>query len=172
MRTQKWRLTVLGAAVALAAASGIAYAAIPGPDGVIHGCLTASGGVRVIDPSAGGSCSTGESALNWNVLGAKGPAGLQGTPGPTGQPGPAGSSGYERNVQQFNTDQNGDGTGEVDCSSGKRVLNGGFEPSSTQPLHPIASRPNDDGTGWIVTMTGGVGSFVVTAICADATEGN
>jgi len=172
MRTRKWRLAVLGAAVLLAAASGIAYAAIPGTDGVIHGCVSASGGVRVIDPTAGGSCSSGESALNWNVRGAKGATGLQGAPGPTGQPGAAGSSGYEKDVQQFNTDQSGNGTGEVDCSSGKRVLNGGFEPSSTQPLHAITSRPNDDGTGWIVAMTGGVGSFVVTAICADATEGD
>jgi hypothetical protein len=165
-------VAVLGAAAVLAAASGIAYAAIPGSDGVIHGCVNSSGAVRVIDPGAGGSCSSGESALNWNLTGAKGATGLQGAPGPPGNPGPAGSSGYEREVQQFNTDQNGDGTGEVDCSSGKRVLNGGFEPSSTQPLHAITSRPNDDGTGWIVSMTGGVGSFVVTAICADATEGD
>ena len=172
MRTRKWRLAVLAAAVLLAAASGIAYAAIPGSDGVIHGCINASGQVRVIDPGAGGSCSTGESALNWNVTGGKGPSGLQGPPGPTGASGAAGSSGYEQDVKQFNTDENGDGTGEVDCSTGKRVLNGGFEPSSTQPLHPVASKPNEDGTGWIVTMTGGVGSFVVTAICADATVGD
>ncbi len=166
MRTRKWRLAVLGAAVALAAASGIAYAAIPGSDGVIHGCVNASGGVRVIDPGAGGSCSTGESALNWNLTGAKGATGLQGSPGPTGNAGPAGSSGLERDVKQFNTDESGNGTGEVDCPSGKVALNGGFEPSSTQPLHAIASKPNEDGTGWIVSMTGGVGSFVVTAICA------
>jgi hypothetical protein len=170
MRTRRWRLAVLGAAVVLAAASGIAYAAISGSDGVIHGCLNSSGGVRVIDPGAGGSCSAGESALNWNLTGGKGATGAQGVQGPTGNAGVAGSSGLERDVQQFNTDQNGDGTGEVDCSSGKRVLNGGFEPSSTQPLHTTVSRPNDDGTGWIVTMTGGVGSFVVTAICA--TEGD
>jgi hypothetical protein len=170
MRTRTWRLAVLGAAVAVAAASGIAYAAIPGSDGVIHGCVNPSGGVRLIDPGAGGSCSAGETSLNWNLAGAKGATGTQGPPGPAGDAGTAGSSGLERDVQQFNTDQNGDGTGEVDCSSGKRVLNGGFEPSSTQPLHAIASKPNDDGTGWIVTMTGGVGSFVVTAICA--TEGD
>ena len=172
MRTRTWRLAVLGAAGVLAAASGIAYAAIPGPDGVIHGCVNASGAVRVIDPGAGGSCSTGESALNWNVSGAKGATGVQGSPGLTGAPGPAGSSGYEEDVQQFNTDQSGNGTGEVDCSSGKRVLMGGFEPSSTQPLHEVATRPNDDGTGWYVKATGGVGSFVVSAICVDATEGD
>jgi hypothetical protein len=172
MKTRRWRLAVLGAGMLLAAASGIAYAAIPGSDGVIHGCVNASGQVRVVDPGAGGSCSSGESALNWNVAGAKGPAGLQGAPGPTGSSGPAGSSGYEQNEEQFSTDQNGDGTGEVDCSSGKRVLDGGYEPSSTQPMHPVVSRPNDGGTGWIVTMTGGVGSFVVTAVCADATEGD
>lgn len=75
-------------------------------------------------------------------------------------------------MKQFSTDQNGDGTGEVDCSSGKRVLMGGFETASTQPMRPVVSRPNDDGTGWIITVTGGVGGFVVTAICADATEGD
>src|SRR6202007_600871 len=83
-RTQKWRLAVLGAAVRLAAASGIAYAAIPGPDGVIHGCVNSSGQVRVIDPGAGGLCLTGESALDWNVTGGKGPTGSQGAPGVPG----------------------------------------------------------------------------------------
>ncbi len=42
---------------------------------MISGCYTKSGGtLRVIDSSTG-KCSAKETALNWNVEGAQGPAG-------------------------------------------------------------------------------------------------
>ena len=46
-------LGVLALAVGVAiGATGIAYAAIPDPDGVIHGCVgKGNGAMRVIDPS-------------------------------------------------------------------------------------------------------------------------
>ncbi len=53
-----------------ALATGIASASIPASDGVIHACYSTTstpiGRLRVIDTSAGQSCSTGEVALNWN----------------------------------------------------------------------------------------------------------
>jgi len=63
--------------------AGVAYAAIPGPDGVIHGCYqTIKGSLRVIDSSA--SCSAGETPLTWNQTGPQGVQGIQGPAGPAG----------------------------------------------------------------------------------------
>ncbi len=76
-------LVALGGVAAMAVVGGIAYATIPGPDGVIHGCYSnKNGALRVIDSSA--SCKAGETALNFNQTGpqgATGPQGVQGEPG-------------------------------------------------------------------------------------------
>jgi hypothetical protein len=80
---------VVGIAVVLGlmAAVSVAYAAIPDGSGVIHGCyVQRSGNLRVVDPSAGQSCVSSETQLNWN---SQGPPGIQ---GPKGDPGPAGPS--------------------------------------------------------------------------------
>jgi hypothetical protein len=46
---------------------GVAIANIPDSDGIIHGCYKKSGGaLRVIDPSAGQSCTARERPLPWN----------------------------------------------------------------------------------------------------------
>jgi type VI secretion system secreted protein Hcp len=74
------RVSVVLVAVALAVAAGVAYATIPGTDGVIHGCYNKAGVLRVIDPTAGGACASGETALEWNQQGQAGP------PGPPGGP--------------------------------------------------------------------------------------
>lgn len=78
---------VLGAVVGLALAGGVAWATIPGNDGVIHGCYSANGSLRVIDPSAGTACKNSETAIQWNQQGPTGP------PGPAGQQGPPGPAG-------------------------------------------------------------------------------
>jgi hypothetical protein len=71
---------LLATCAALATAGGIAYAAIPGPDGVISGCRhKQSGALRVIDSSESCNGST-EVALSWNQTGAEGPPG---PPGPS-----------------------------------------------------------------------------------------
>lgn len=60
---------------------GAAYAAgaIPGADGVIHGCYrTADGRLRVIDP-ARAACRRDEASIQWNE---RGPRGVPGPPGP------------------------------------------------------------------------------------------
>ena len=61
------RLALLGVVVLGLAAGGIAYASIPGSNGVIHGCYQKiNGQLRVIDPGAGGTCTTSENPLDWN----------------------------------------------------------------------------------------------------------
>jgi hypothetical protein len=64
------------------ALGGVAWSAIPGADGVVHGCyrkaaglLVAQGTLRVIDPSRGQTCSSAEQALDFNQTGPPGAAG-------------------------------------------------------------------------------------------------
>ncbi len=65
--------------VLVAIAAGTAYATIPDAGGVIHGCyLTKDGTLRVIDPSAGGACTSKETAIAWNQQGQPGPPGVVG----------------------------------------------------------------------------------------------
>lgn len=170
--SRRQRLAVtLAVAVALVGIVGIAaYGAIPGPNGAIRGCVKTSGGqVRVIDPAAGGACGSSETALDWNLTGGQGSQGPPGGPGPQGGAGQAGSSGYERIVVQASTDQSGDGESTADCSTGKRVLMGGYELASSGPMRVVTNAPTSGGTGWDVQVTGAVGNFVVSAICATAT---
>lgn len=100
-RNLRPRTIALAVGLAALAATGIAYATIPGPGGVIHGCYdTKTGVLRVIDPSAGGLCSLKETDLQWNQTGPQGLAGPQGAPGPRGPSnGYATSSGF--NPQSF-----------------------------------------------------------------------
>lgn len=77
----KRRIALIAAALLLLGiGASIAYASIPGPDGVIHGCYKtnnpAQGGVIVIDSAA--TCPSGFAPLNWNQMGPQGPPGLLG----------------------------------------------------------------------------------------------
>ena len=67
---------LLATTLLLALAAGIAYAAIPGSNGVINGCYQAtSGTLRVIGSNptvGGGKCSAGEKPLNWSQRGPTG----------------------------------------------------------------------------------------------------
>jgi hypothetical protein len=99
----RWKhLAVAAAVVALAMLlGGIAWAAIPGPDGTIHACyhvkkageLDSDAKLRLIDPGNGDSCKSDEAELVWNQAGAAGPPGPPGAQGPKGDPGPAGPAG-------------------------------------------------------------------------------
>jgi hypothetical protein len=104
-------VTAIGVAVLLALAAGIAYAAIPDGQGVIHACYkTNKGDVRVIDS---GPCAAGEAALAWNQTGPPGPQGLQGSQGPPGPqglqgaPGPAGAPAVGATVYWANVHADG-----------------------------------------------------------------
>jgi hypothetical protein len=80
-------------------AGGIAYAAIPDSNGVIHACyLNAAGGqpqgsLRVIDTAKSQTCKATETALNFNQTGPQGAPGAAGAPGPKGAAGPKGATG-------------------------------------------------------------------------------
>jgi hypothetical protein len=82
---RRFRWLGVGVAVAAIAAGGAwATTAVIGGDGMIHACYRTNGKVRLIDPSAGQSCTRHESAVTWNVQGPKGDPGPPGPPGPPG----------------------------------------------------------------------------------------
>ena len=100
------RLVVAVALVAGLVAGGVAVAAIPDGDGVIHSCArNRDGRLRVIDPDEDETCRKSETAVDFNQSGRVGPAGAaggtgargasgrQGPTGPTGRAGPAGATG-------------------------------------------------------------------------------
>jgi len=99
-KERRWRRRTLVTAAAvlgiLGVGGSVAFATIPGGDGVVHGCYAKSGGsLRVIDGSVT-TCKTSETSLDWNVTGPKGPTGQDGAPGPQGpkgDPGPQGAKG-------------------------------------------------------------------------------
>lgn len=70
------------------ALGGAAYAAIPDPAGVIHGCRSNLLHTLTVIDSANSSCPIGTTALNWNQSGPEGPQGPIGPQGPQGEPAP------------------------------------------------------------------------------------
>jgi len=87
-------ITIFAVAAALAGTT-IAYASIPDAQ-VIHGCYKSiDGKLRVIDPGTGDSCSSSETALDWNQQGPQGPTGAQGATGPQGPQGVQGVQGVQ-----------------------------------------------------------------------------
>jgi hypothetical protein len=88
---------VLGAAAAVALATGVAFGAIPDSGGVIHACYNKTNGkVRVTDatnPKLGACVASTETALDWNRQGPQGDPGTQGPTGAKGDPGAQGPAG-------------------------------------------------------------------------------
>jgi hypothetical protein len=73
---KRWKVAAVGSGIVLAVTGGVAWATIPDGSGQIHACYkTGSGELRVVDPSAGGTCKPSESALVWSQTG---PAGADG----------------------------------------------------------------------------------------------
>src|SRR6266498_3148871 len=117
------KLWLIFALVAAMLVGGIAYASIPGPDGVVHGCYKntnpAQGALIAVDSSS--SCPSGYTSLNWNQT------------GPQGAPGPAGTngvSGYDRVNASAELEFNGtEWVGQVvaTCPTGKTIIGGGGE---------------------------------------------
>ena len=98
MRIPRAALVTLTVAIMVTAGTAaVTFAAIPGDDGVIHGCYKKSDGgvLKVVDET----CKANERALSWNQQGIqgeqgeKGDTGDQGPKGDQGDQGPAGPAG-------------------------------------------------------------------------------
>jgi hypothetical protein len=79
----KARLLITAGVAALAVSGGIAYATIPGSNGVISACVAKAGDLRVVDAEAGAQCKSGETTLSWSQQGPKGEQGQTGERGPS-----------------------------------------------------------------------------------------
>ena len=87
--------TIVGLAALVLAMGGLAMAAIPGRDGVIHGCDNKkTGALRVL--AHGTRCGRGEAKIAWNRNGQRGTRGAAGAPGTPGTPGTPGAAGTAR----------------------------------------------------------------------------
>ena len=82
---------IAGVAIGAIVAGGIAYAAIPAPDGTINACYAKSGNIRIVEQ--GETCKANEDPITWNQKGVKGDPGATGPAGATGPIGPEGPTG-------------------------------------------------------------------------------
>lgn len=118
MRKRTKIAAVAAAAVLAVLAGGVAYASIPGSDGVIHGCYKTNnpgqGALIAIDSVA--SCPSGYSALNWRQGGGSGMV----------------VSRVNVNVP-FGQPVNSVVTGRPTCPAGYVAVGGGFGPSFSGP---------------------------------------
>jgi hypothetical protein len=151
----------LAAVLLMGIGAVVAYASIPGPDGVIHGCYKTSnpaqGALIAIDSAA--SCPSGYTALNWNQTGPQGPAGANGI------------SGYEvvsasATPVEAQTGFWVAGPANATCPTGKVPLGGGATTGNSE-VDLSQSAPNGN-NGWIATANANTSSFQlnVYAICA------
>ena len=125
--------TVVIAGLLLAA--GVAEATIPDSGGTIHACYKSSNGdLRLIDPSAGGSCNSNEKGLNWTQSAPQGAQGDQGPPGVQGSTGPQGPAGLTVNPKTAFVSGIAAGdpviggfSASLSCPTGMKVLSGSFQ---------------------------------------------
>src|SRR5712692_1239565 len=157
------RRFIIGVAVGLAIAGGVAYATIPDSGGVIHGCFRNEVGMlRVIDPSARQLCGPNATPFHGSQTGPTGPAGVTG---------PAGGSGYEVDIVDATGATFGKKAGDAmtaafTCPTGKKLLSGGHGGDWGAF---VSEAPSTDGTTWTVTGTVQATSFTgltIWAICA------
>lgn len=178
------KAAIFAGVLSLLVVAGIAYAAIPGPDGLIHGCYANStGSLRVTDHDA--ACKANETALPWNQTGPRGPAGPTGPQGPQGGSGPAGAEGPEGPqgppglqtiTQAYGNTQLSPGeitSAEAFCPEGMAPISGGFISSSGSPIVVHASFLVASRSSWVVNVSNpGSSSDVVTAFayCSPGVE--
>jgi hypothetical protein len=147
-------------AIAIAAVSGVAWAAVPDTSNVIHGCYgKVRGDLKVIE---GDACPKGYLPLNWNqqgIQGVPGDQGIQGIPGVKGDQGiqgiqgPSGISDQEVVTVSVPQDTSEGKTGTATCPAGKSVLGGGYAMTASIDARASivrASRPTAAGDGWTV----------------------
>lgn len=146
-------------ALLVAAATGVAYAAIPDGGGAYTACmLNKVGTVRLIDPSLPASnlmshCTGVETKFAFNQQGQQGSPGLPGAPGKDGAPGANGKDGADgKDAQPFSgtfTSPNGQFSITVDDSGIKLA-----GPSNSIELSPDGAIDTVAGTSFNLTAGG------------------
>ncbi len=151
MQVRAPRTFAVVAVVALASMGGIAWAAIPGDDGLIRGCYTKVGGIlRVIDTAKGQHChGTLEVPITWSQQGPQGDPGAQGPAGRTGAAGRDGTDGASPAVNQLASgDENcpAGGAAITDARGSTAYVCGSQAGGDGQPFNGTWSSPNGEYT--------------------------
>lgn len=140
-------------AVLLATLGGAAWAAIPGPEGVIHGCYDRrSGQLRVVDTAKHAKCRRREAELNWSETGPPGrrggggPRGLRGLTGARGATGPTGASG-PAGAQGPSNAYAASETSAVSLAAGGRDVLSLSLPAGSYVVTASVDIANEDGVG-------------------------
>lgn len=145
-------LGALAGAATTALVGGFAWAAIPGPGGVIQGCYGKGGTLIVVDALP---CPKGSTSLPWNQQGPKGDPGEKGLKGDQGLPGTPGT------VACPETTVNG-GTNAVELTTNDRVdlrVVGQFAPDLV--FRPTTFVCAGNISNFQVTISGNVGGTVL-----------
>jgi hypothetical protein len=138
------------AAIAAAALGGVAYAAIPGPGGLLTACqLSSNGSLRLIDPSLPSGplsrCTSNETQVQWNQ---------QGQPGASGQDGKDGAGPTVTQLAAGDTHCSAGGASIADAAGGVAYVCNGATGQ--------AGRPGRDGAPFSGTFTSPNGHFTLT----------
>jgi hypothetical protein len=105
MKTSKLSL-ILIASVLSTLFGGALATAYAGTTGIIHACVK-NGQIRIL--AANQHCQSGETSLDWNIMGPQGPKGDRGPQGPQGVIGPKGDTGLKGDMgPQGDTGPKGD----------------------------------------------------------------
>ena len=124
-RPRRLPVIAIVAIAALGLAAAVA-ASIPDGGGVIHGCYSNSGQLRVIDTDKGAKCLPSDKPVQWNVQGPRGPQGPQGVKGDPGDPGPTYTAGTGLGLSGTTLGISGSYQLPQGCSSGQSPFFAGF----------------------------------------------
>ena len=167
---KRWSRMLVAAGVVAVVTGGVAWATIPDGSGQIHACYkTSSGELRVVDPSAGGTCKPSETALAWSQ---------------TGPPGPAGATQVTIRTATQTVSPGSSHTFTAHCDAGEVATGGGWRmegpvPAGPPPVTVLGSVPQsaspepaagETPVGWKVIGVANQGALdhdvTVFAVCA------
>jgi len=137
-RTNRRTWTRIGLSLlAVGVVGGLAYAAIPGANGVIQGCYDNGGNLKVVN---GLPCPKGTAPLQWNQQGVKGD---KGDTGATGAQGPAGQREvfFSEKITNFDLDNNFNTVVSIFLPAGRYVVEGAIElHNNTNTVRPFVCK--------------------------------
>src|SRR5262245_35923631 len=130
-----------GGAIVMVFAGGVAWAAIPGPSGVIQGCYDSGGNVKVVEALP---CPRNYTPFQWNQ---RGPQGEPGSPGAPGAPGANGANGVSPSVTTLaagNPNCPAGGAAITDAAGSTAYVCSGNDGADGEPFSGTFTSPNGE----------------------------
>ena len=135
MKRKELLAATAGAVVATVLVGGAAWAAIPGPGGVIQGCYDSGGNVKVVETLP---CPKGYTPFQWNQLGPQGP------PGPAGEDGEDGVGPTVAQLAAGDSNCPAGGAAITDAAANTAYVCGGQDGADGQPFTGTFTSPNGE----------------------------